>query len=116
MTKAALITSILAVALLGVAHPSFADEDGASYKLSTAGVDLQSAAGAKTMLVRIRVASEKACGSAPYIRDLNGASSWKACVADTVARAVKQLNAPMVTVALQGPNAGRQTVAVMSGR
>ena len=116
MTKTTLITSILAVALLGVAHPSFAADDGDSFKVSMAGIDLQSAAGAKIMLIRIRTASEQACGSAPYIRDLSGVSNWKACVADTVGRAVKQLNAPMVTVALQGPDAGSRTVAAISGR
>ena len=105
MFKTSLITIIAAVASIGVTTSAQAAtaNDTASFKVSTAGLNLQSVSGGKMMLARIAAASKQACGSAPAIADLGGTSAWNACVSDNVRQAVRQINTPSVTVAYSQP-------------
>ena len=112
MTK--IFTAIAAAALIVGVVPAYAANENGAFKVSLAGLDLQSASGARMMLTRIRNAASQVCGQAPYIADLNGTGNWKACYDDTVGRAVTQLNAPMVTEAYKGPQT--RTVASANAR
>ena len=107
MTK--IFTAIAAVAMIAGAVPAYAANDTGVFTVSTAGLDLQSAAGAKIMLGRIQTVAGDYCGTAPVMADLGATAAWKHCVKDSVANAVSQLRAPMVSVAYKGPEA--QTVA-----
>ena len=105
MFKTSLITIIAAVASIGVTtstHAATANDNG-SFKVSTAGLNLQSVSGGKMMLGRIAAASKSACGSAPVIADLSGTNAWNTCVSDNVRQAVRQINAPSVSVAYSQP-------------
>ena len=112
MTK--LITTFAAVAMIVGAVPAYAANEAGVFTVSTAGLDMQSAAGAKIMLGRIQTAAGAYCGTAPVIADLGATAAWKQCVKDAVANAVSQLKAPMVSVAYKGPEA--QTVAQNTAR
>ena len=103
MTKSIFITAIAAAAMIAGAAPAFAasSDDAASVRISAAGLDLQSTAGAKSMVVMLRAASMRLCGAAPVIVDLSGTADWKACVSETLTRAVAQVNSPLVTVAFK---------------
>ena len=113
MTKT-LMTLIAAAALMAAAAPAMAADETQGFTVSTSGLDLQSASGAKIMLSRIQAAAGQYCGSSPVAADLGATAAWRSCVKTNVAHAVTQLKAPMVTVAYTGPDT--RTVAQNSGR
>lgn len=105
MTRTYLLAFCAAAALaIGVqavqAQPN--SDNGSPVTVRISDLNLGSADGAKAMLARIESASERVCGSAPSIFDLDASSAYNTCVKETTANAVRSLNAPMVTVAAGG--------------
>ena len=64
-------------------------------------LDLTNAAGAKTMMFRIRNASTDACGGLPYIREMRERRVFKICLRQTMAQAIDELRSPLVAAAFQ---------------
>jgi len=69
-----------------------------SIAVQRADLNLQSEAGAETMLNRLNHAARRACGVSSTARlDLETFNNNRACMADAVQRAVDSLDAPLVT-------------------
>ena len=105
------ITSIAALAALGFAAavqaapaggPS-SDPNQSSVKVSLTGLDLQSEAGAKIALHRIRSAATDVCGVETDARLIVNGDRNPSCTADAVDRAVAALGNPIVTTLYAGP-------------
>jgi UrcA family protein len=104
-TSSRTIFSLLAVTVLGLAcaagpGPVRASEP-AQYlteKVAYGDLNLDTAAGAKTLYVRLRHAAKNVCSPvAVEPRDLNVYRIWQTCVDDALASAVGQINKPMLT-------------------
>ena len=113
------ITSMAAIAALGLA--SFAqaalagpssDPNQSSVRVSLAGLDLHSEAGAKIALHRIQSAATDVCGVETDARLIVG---WnRSCTTQAVERAVADLGNPIVTALYAGT--GQPTTLASSGR
>ena len=105
MFKTSLLTIIAAVVSIGSASNSQAAPaaDGNSFKVSTAGLDLQTVSGGQMMFARIQAAAKHYCQAAPLIADLAASRAWNDCVNANISRAVLQINAPSVSVAYSRP-------------
>jgi UrcA family protein len=93
--KAALLGSVFLVA----STVSLADALGnetVSVKVTSAGLDLHSAAGARSMLVRLEVAAEQACGVEAEFDALR-AAQFRQCYNHSLSSAVRALSQPLVT-------------------
>ncbi len=65
--------------------------------MSYADLNLNTAAGARVLLSRLKTAAAEVC--APFqVRDLRQNLLWHACYAQALAEGVRQVNHPMVTV------------------
>ncbi len=71
--------------------------DVVKIEVSYADLNLSNAAGASTMLARIRAAATQACGGRPAMHDLRTASAYRSCVRTAVRNAVADLNAAQVS-------------------
>jgi UrcA family protein len=99
MTNTLITTAFVAIVALTAVPAAFAappSDQQATFKVSTAGLDLNTHRGAQVMLRRIETAAGDLCGGAPYVGDLNAAHDYKVCVAHNVGQAVTQLASPMV--------------------
>ena len=86
---------IIASCLGGPAEAQTA-EPPISVRVVYSDVNLHNAAGARVMFDRIRGAARLACGGTPDIRLLDRVAVFDACNADTITRAIKVLNSPLV--------------------
>ena len=94
MFKTSLITIIATVATLASVSPALAGTvgDTTTFKVSTAGLDLQTVSGSQIMVARIQAAAKGVCGGAPIIADLSGSAAWNVCVTNTVHQALQQMH------------------------
>jgi UrcA family protein len=107
-----LATSMSALAIAGAAAAQPYEADGArSITVSYGDLNLRSEAGAQVMLERIDAAAATVCGQAPDSRLLDRRAYFDRCKADAVARAIQQLNAPMVSA-----SAGQSSTVVVASR
>ena len=60
-------------------------------------LDLSHAAGAQTLMSRLRTASKQVCGGMPTLADLTMMSRYNVCYNDAMSGAVAQVNSPLVT-------------------
>ncbi len=81
-----------------------ANDDGAGLKVTVrySDLDLSREAGARIVYQRIKSAATEACGGQPDIRLLTSRMIYIHCRAETIDRAVKTLNAPLVTAMAHG--------------
>lgn len=100
--KLALATCALAA--LGLTATAHADSSTLSlthervtFDVSYGDLDLTRPAGAKTMVYRIRHAATDACGGEPYIREMRERRVFKICYRQSMAAAIDELRAPLVT-------------------
>jgi UrcA family protein len=102
--KRMIASALAAVALAGMVAPSALAERGqtVSVAVSYADLNLDSAAGAKTLLNRMQFAARKACGDT-YSRSWTERHAAKACAEQAMADSVMRLNAPMVTAFFMDP-------------
>ncbi|HEY2419275.1 MAG TPA: UrcA family protein [Steroidobacteraceae bacterium] len=67
-------------------------------KVAYGDLNLDTAAGAKTLYIRLRYAAKHVCSPvAAEPRDLNGFHIWQSCVDSAIASAVEQVNKPMLS-------------------
>jgi UrcA family protein len=94
-----LAPSLLAAALAtsAAAAPAAPAGDRVSIAVRVADLDIQSDAGARIALQRIRKAAREICGEEPDIRDLARQPLVKACMRDTVNAAVASADSPALT-------------------
>jgi UrcA family protein len=96
---------VLACALAACASHTVEDaswSDGAlRRRVSYAGLDLNSVAGARMLLLRLKAAAGEVCEPLDG-PDLRRHQRWHACSAQALRDAVRQVNHPMVTIQYQG--------------
>jgi UrcA family protein len=101
--------SLLATAGLAAAAPALAQSDDApSIHVSYADLNLGSRDGAKAMIGRIDDAASRVCGGPPDMRLLDARAYYWACKGQAVERAVRQLDAPLVTAMAGLPSQTQQ--------
>jgi UrcA family protein len=81
-----------------------------SVRVSIAGLDISSPAGAKAVLGRIHQAARSICGAEPVVQDLSGRAAYSRCVSAITDRTVAALANPVVTAM----NGGQSVVEVAS--
>jgi UrcA family protein len=88
-----------ALAVAGSAFAQTDDDPGAPHSVAVryADLNLSSEAGARAMLDRITDAASRACGGDVDLRMLERRALYNRCKADTIDRAVRALDAPLVT-------------------
>jgi UrcA family protein len=91
------LTAAIALAAALLAAPTFAAADDVTVRVRTKDLNLQTEAGAKTALERIAKAAKSACSD--VVVGSRIALTDEGCVADTTAKLVAQLKAPMVQAA-----------------
>jgi UrcA family protein len=100
-------SSLLAIVFAGAAIPATADPlyHAYSVKISVAGLDLDSEAGAQAAKVLIDRAAVKACGKAPSPRNFKAADLHRGCREDFTLKAVQRIGAPVLVAlySLAGP-------------
>ena len=109
---------IVAVAAIGCAagshaasssHPAYASET-VSVRVKLADLDLASSAGAAAGLRRIHNAAKEICGPDESFGGFEMGRVYRACVKDSVDRAVARLDNPIVAAL----NGGRQSAVLAS--
>jgi len=91
--------TLLAIGLLalsGGAASAQSSLDGVSVKVSRAGLDLNTEAGARTLLKRIEHAAAEVCGGEPNNR-LDRFQKFRPCTREVVQRTVSGINSPTLT-------------------
>lgn len=92
--------AFLTIAFAGAASlPAIAGpvEQPYAVKISIAGLDLDSDAGAGAVMSRISAAALHVCGASPTLRQLKAVGLNQKCRQDFTARAVQAINAPRLT-------------------
>ena len=105
-----LTASLLALGLLaGASAASAQSTEIATVKVSVAGLNFGSPAGAKIILRRIRNAAAKVCGPEPTA-PLDRMNHFQPCVKTATDRAVASMHDPLLT-ALNGGSASSSVLA-----
>lgn len=91
-----LVTMIAMAATTGVASTAYADSAEAprydSVVVTYSDLNLDTAAGNQKLYARLSNAASRACGGTPTIRDLERKAQYRACVEDTLNRAVDKIS------------------------
>ncbi len=95
LLKAACIAAIVLPAV-PVMRVAAAAPHGIQVVVHYADLDVTRPEGAKALLDRMRYASRKACGGQPDFLNFTAARAFKACMQDTMDRAVASLGNPLV--------------------
>jgi UrcA family protein len=74
-----------------------ADPVGGSMTVALSDLDLNGPAGAAAALRRIHQAADQACGGAPNMAELDRARLYRACVGESVDRAVAAVGSPTLS-------------------
>ena len=90
-----LLTAVVGL-LAGAASAAEPPEQLPAIHVNFADLNLDHPAGATALYVRIRRAARAVCGS-PDLRDLAAVQRADKCINEAIARAVAQVNAPLVT-------------------
>lgn len=107
-----LVRSMIAAALVlapagassAVAQPP---AETRSIRVAYDDLDMSSPAGAKALLLRLKAATSKVCGRAPWNMLITESMHHKACVDSAMSRAVMEANIPQVTELFIGSFDGR---------
>jgi UrcA family protein len=89
-----------ALALTALACPAataHAQVQAGSLRVSYDDLNLSSPKGAETLMRRLNAAADKVCGWRPSPRQLRAVIRFKACMNDSVSRAVAEVNSPQLT-------------------
>jgi len=97
--RSAGLAAVLAAALTAPCMASPKVEIGRSRSITVtfSDLNLESDAGARVLLRRIRNAASKICGGAPPAFELWKLQPYRDCVNDATRRAVMDLNRPLIT-------------------
>lgn len=108
-------TGLLAAAMLsltaGAAAAQQNDDGPRSVVVKYGDLNLDSQAGARVMLARIRSAASRACGEAVDIAMLDRFALYSHCRTASIDQAVRALNAPLVTAMAGGQGAAETQFA-----
>ena len=105
------VVGLIATAQPAAARTSESSDDTASVTVHYADLNLNSEAGAKVMLRRIRNAAEEICGSElSMVEQWSLGRAYPACATPIVDRAVTQLNSPFVTAINSGSHGSSETM------
>jgi UrcA family protein len=85
---------VFALAALSIAGSALSQ---VSVRVRYDDLDLNSPAGASVMAARINAAASRACGGEPVLWNFNFHADFEQCMDHAVTRAVRDLNAAMVT-------------------
>jgi UrcA family protein len=99
MRKALIACALGALSLTATAHAgqSSLTHERVTLDVPYGDLDLSRPAGAKTMVYRIRHAAADACGGEPFIREMLERRAFKICFRQSMAAAIDELQAPLVT-------------------
>jgi UrcA family protein len=102
-------TLIAIAALVAIAAPAAAQvsSEAPHAVINYSDLDLNRASGVDAMILRIRQAAQNACHGFST-RDLAQAAEKKVCIQETMAAAVKQVNAPLVSARYGSPATSSQ--------
>ena len=87
----------IAMVAAALSLASAAGAQAQSVKVSLVGLNVNTAAGARVALTRIRNAARELCGDDWSYREIEAGASWDACFNGAVDRAVAKVNRPMLT-------------------
>ncbi|MEQ1867315.1 MAG: UrcA family protein, partial [Micropepsaceae bacterium] len=89
MNKALILCAVAALSVPATASASSStlslSHETVQVDIPYGDLDLNTPAGAKTMMFRIRNASAEACGGEPYIREMRERRVFKICLRQTMA-------------------------------
>ncbi len=110
------LTAAIAVVALGALPMSpAADAEPpvreVSVEVGYADLNLSSAAGARTMLSQLNLATRKICGERPHPSQISAGVRHTACTRSVMSRAVETLGHPTVTAAYIGRMRGGETAS-----
>jgi UrcA family protein len=92
---------IAAFALAAASAAQAQSNDIPAVKVSVAGIDSQSASGARILLQRIQAAAGQVCGGAPS-QVLDRKRIYEPCVQEVTARTVAGMNNPRLAALING--------------
>ncbi len=108
MLKTISIAAALSLAtLVAPAHAADVGVRVAQETVSYADLNIQQAAGAKTLLGRIEGAAHRVCGPMPDRYDITSQRAYHSCVSDSMTQAIAEVGSPLLIAA-----AGNQTLKV----
>jgi len=93
--NAALVATVCAL-VSGMSQAAPPHDDTVSVKVSTAGIDLNTAAGAQLFFTRLTVAAQQACGVEAEFDALR-AAKFDHCYKEALGNAVRALSQPAIT-------------------
>ena len=96
--------ALIAIGLLALSGASASAQpalDEVKVKISYAGLDINTEAGAKTLLHRIQRAAGEVCGGEPSNR-IDRFKTFRPCVKDVVQRTVSGIDSPTLTAVYGG--------------
>jgi UrcA family protein len=91
------LVAIAAPAAAGGVHPVDGNPEVLQITVPSADLDLTRQAGADVMIARIRRAAGSVCGGDKPLAWIRMAQQTRACIGETMTKAVRQLDAPLVT-------------------
>jgi UrcA family protein len=116
--KYSLVAAVLAAGVATSANAAGAadslNDTHAAVRVSLQGFRPGDPVSAQTLLQRIRDAAAEACGPDPAHWTIYLGPEYRACVADSVDRAVASLHSPLITT-LNARQQGRPTVIAAAG-
>jgi UrcA family protein len=116
LLAAALATASLATSVnAGTIYNATSNPDVFSEKVSMAGLDLQTPAGAKFALQRIRAAAHDVCGVELDPRRLGISVRVKSCATSAIDHAVAEVGSPILT-AMNASHGGARAQLAAEGR
>jgi UrcA family protein len=80
----------------GMSQAQTPDSDTVAVKVSTAGIDLKTPAGAQAMFTRLTIAAQQACGVEAEFDALRVAK-FDQCYKDALSKVIRSLNEPAIT-------------------
>jgi UrcA family protein len=110
MKRAILCAALAASAFVGAMTAAQAEDGQMRVKLGD--LNLATASGAQTALVRIQSQANNFCDVSSGRASLERAAVENRCVASMTRKSVAQLNAPMVTALLEGRSSAQPATAV----
>jgi UrcA family protein len=96
--------ALIAIGLMALSAASASAQpalNGEQIKVSTAGLDLNTESGARTLLKRIEHAAAQVCGGEPSNR-MDRIKTFRPCTKEVMNRTVSEINAPTVTALYEG--------------
>jgi UrcA family protein len=109
------LATVGAIGLTAAAYAADADYDIPKQVVKFGDLNVSSSAGAATLYRRIQRAAERVCGGPLDVRELSIAVRSKACIAQAIERAVKDVHTPALTSLHLAKTGQAKPILVASG-